>query len=114
MRHVRLLLFPDAPTEHEQKELFCMIQDYVQTNIVGIDLNPNLVKASKMNMMMNNDGSGGLYQENSLDRPVKLGRETSRPCSDWQYRHLVHKSGGDVLAAVAATHSGVPQQDPIG
>jgi type I restriction enzyme M protein len=35
--------------------------------IVGIDFNPELVKASKMNMVMNNDGSGGLFQANSLE-----------------------------------------------
>ena len=38
--------------------------------IVGVDFNPNLVKASKMNMVMNNDGSGGLYQGNSLASPA--------------------------------------------
>ncbi len=38
--------------------------------IVGIDFNPNLVKATKMNMVMNNDGSGGLYQGNSLASPA--------------------------------------------
>lgn len=39
---------------------------YANKNIVGIDFNPNLVKASKMNMVMNNDGAGGLFQANSL------------------------------------------------
>ena len=38
--------------------------------IVGIDLNPHLVKASKMNMVMNNDGAGGLFQANSLKVPA--------------------------------------------
>jgi type I restriction enzyme M protein len=46
------------------------VQRFAQTFIVGIDLNPNLVKASKMNMVMNNDGAGGLYQANSLKAPV--------------------------------------------
>jgi type I restriction enzyme M protein len=43
---------------------------YAEKNIVGIDFNPNLVKASKMNMVMNNDGSGGLFQGNSLANPA--------------------------------------------
>lgn len=38
--------------------------------IIGIDFNPNLVKASKMNMVMNNDGAGGLFQANSLANPA--------------------------------------------
>ena len=39
---------------------------YFRDKIVGIDFNPSLVRATKMNMVMNNDGSGGLYQANSL------------------------------------------------
>ena len=61
---------PDNATERELQELYRKIGEYANQNIVGIDINPNLVKASKMNMVMNNDGSGGLYQGNSLARPV--------------------------------------------
>ena len=32
------------------------VQKFASRFIVGIDLNPNLVKAAKMNMVMNNDG----------------------------------------------------------
>ncbi len=42
------------------------VQRFAQNYIIGMDLNPNLVKASKMNMVMNNDGAGGLFQANSL------------------------------------------------
>lgn len=66
---------PEHPTEREQMELFKKIQDYAQENVIGIDLNPNLVKATKMNMVMNNDGSGGLHQGNSLARPITWDRE---------------------------------------
>lgn len=48
---------------------------YLATNVIGIDLNPNLVKAAKMNMVMNNDGSGGLYQANSLEAPARWDDE---------------------------------------
>jgi type I restriction enzyme M protein len=43
------------------------VKKFADKYIVGIDFNPELVKASKMNMVMNNDGSGGLYQGNSLE-----------------------------------------------
>ncbi|WP_211248906.1 class I SAM-dependent DNA methyltransferase [Deinococcus frigens] len=43
---------------------------YASRYVYGIDFNPNLVRATKMNMVMNNDGSGGLFQANSLARPV--------------------------------------------
>lgn len=46
------------------------IKRFAGTFIAGIDFNPSLVKASKMNMVMNNDGAGGLYQANSLANPV--------------------------------------------
>ena len=45
------------------------IKKYAAACIVGLDFNPNLVKATKMNMVMNNDGAGGLYQANSLLNP---------------------------------------------
>ena len=46
------------------------VAKYAEKNIVGVDFNPELVKASKMNMVMNNDGAGGLYQANSLASPA--------------------------------------------
>jgi len=43
------------------------VKKYAERFITGIDFNPELVKASKMNMVMNNDGAGGLFQANSLE-----------------------------------------------
>lgn len=65
----------ESPTEREQREKFNKIQEYALSHITGIDFNPNLVKAAKMNMVMNNDGSGGLFQGNSLDRAVRWSKE---------------------------------------
>ena len=48
-------------------------------SIFGIDFNSNLVKTAQMNMVMNNDGRGGLFALNSLWKPahwpVKEARE---------------------------------------
>lgn len=38
-------------------------------NFFGFDINPDLVKASKMNMVMNNDGNGNIIQLNTLEPP---------------------------------------------
>ena len=46
------------------------IRRFAEKYIVGMDFNPELVKASKMNMVMNNDGAGGLFQANSLESPA--------------------------------------------
>lgn len=60
---------PDNPSPRQLEELARKESEYLRRYIVGIDFNPHLVKAAKMNMVMNNDGEGGLYQANSLDRP---------------------------------------------
>ncbi len=41
----------------------------------GFDINPDLVKATKMNMVMNNDGSGNILQANSLLPPHEWSDE---------------------------------------
>lgn len=65
----------EHPTERENRELIRSIQQYADRRTVGMDINPNLVRASKMNMVMNNDGSGGLYQANTLERPIRWSDE---------------------------------------
>ena len=71
--------------------------------IVGMDFNPNLVKASKMNMVMNNDGSGGLYQANSLASPA-----TWEPAL--RARNLV--GGVELLVTNPPFGSKIPIDDP--
>jgi type I restriction enzyme M protein len=58
----------NKPTETEEKALFDEIHQSGY-NIFGTDFNSNLVKAAQMNMIMNNDGRGGLYAENGLEDP---------------------------------------------
>ncbi|MDX0601795.1 N-6 DNA methylase [Sinorhizobium medicae] len=57
--------------ERAEAAIRARIQKFAQNYIIGSDLNPNLVKAAKMNMVMNNDGAGGLYQANSLLSPAR-------------------------------------------
>jgi type I restriction enzyme M protein len=58
--------------EAARASIHSRISKYAEKFIVGIDFNPELVKASKMNMVMNNDGTGGLYQANSLENPATM------------------------------------------
>jgi type I restriction enzyme M protein len=60
---------PANGSDEERLELFRARQDYLSQCVRGADLNPGLVRAAKMNMVMNNDGSGGLWQANSLANP---------------------------------------------
>jgi type I restriction enzyme M protein len=56
--------------DRAEKTIRQRVTRYAEKCIVGIDFNPNLVKASKMNMVMNNDGAGSLFQANSLASPA--------------------------------------------
>lgn len=46
------------------------ISQVAADNFFGFDINPDLVKATKMNMVMNNDGSGNIIQLNTLLPPI--------------------------------------------
>jgi type I restriction enzyme M protein len=62
----------------EQLKVRDMINDIASKNFFGFDINPDLVKASKMNMVMNNDGSGNIYQLNSLLSPHEWPSELKK------------------------------------
>lgn len=51
------------------------VSEIAETCYFGFDINPVLVKASKMNMVMNNDGSGNILRENSLLPPHEWSDE---------------------------------------
>ena len=51
------------------------IKQIAASNFFGFDINPDLVKATKMNMVMNNDGSGNIYRNDSLLPPHEWSLE---------------------------------------
>lgn len=69
---------PSRGSEEERQELYRARNEFLSQRVFGLDLNPGLVRAAKMNMVMNNDGSGGLWQTNSLANPRTWGRETAQ------------------------------------
>jgi len=66
------------PNDLERHELFRKRTDYFARNVSGFDLNPALVRAAKMNMVMNNDGEGGLFQANSLRNPHTWSEDAAK------------------------------------
>lgn len=68
---------PNKPAEAEEKALFDEIHE-AGYNIFGTDFNANLVKAAQMNMIMNNDGRGGLFSVNSLKDPNQWPKEVQQ------------------------------------
>lgn len=67
---------PQKDWDYDTKKLFQeKISDMAANNYFGFDINPDLVKATKMNMVMNNDGSGNILQTNSLLPPHEWTEE---------------------------------------
>jgi len=65
------------------------ISELAKNNYFGFDINPDLVKATKMNMVMNNDGSGNILQANSLLPPHEWSDEFRTRLAD---ALKIHKS----------------------
>lgn len=59
----------DKWNDREKELVRNQISEVASKNFFGFDINPDLVKATKMNMVMNNDGSGNILRENSLLPP---------------------------------------------
>lgn len=70
---IELLEKQAGVTEHSNswmhEALNSRIRETAERNFFGIDINPDLVKATKMNMVMNNDGSGNIFRQDSLLHP---------------------------------------------
>ena len=58
------------------------ISEVAGSYFFGFDINPDLVKATKMNMVMNNDGSGNILQTNSLLPPHEWSEEFKTRLAD--------------------------------
>jgi type I restriction enzyme M protein len=61
-------------TDKQRENVRDRIIDIAQQQFFGFDINPDLVKATKMNMVMNNDGSGNIFQNDSLTPPPRMVR----------------------------------------
>jgi len=69
-------------TEHERQIALDLIRETAAKNFFGFDINPDLVKATKMNMVMNNDGSGNIMRCNSLLPPHEWDYEFKTDLAD--------------------------------
>lgn len=65
-------------TDYEKGIVRDKIKQMAASNYYGFDINPDLVKATKMNMVMNNDGSGNIYRNDSLLPPHEWSSELKK------------------------------------
>jgi type I restriction enzyme M protein len=61
---------PDNPVPRELKRVEQSMRRYARSCLFGIDVDPDLRKAARMNMVMNNDGHGNIFSFNSLEYGV--------------------------------------------
>ena len=66
---------PQGASEAIRQALQQRIQEIASRDFFGFDINPDLVKATKMNMVMNNDGSGNILRQDSLLHPHQWDSE---------------------------------------
>ena len=65
---------PDVPVPSELKRAEPLTKKYARESLFGIDVDPELRKAARMNMVMNGDGHGNILCFNSLEYGVKERR----------------------------------------
>lgn len=68
--------YPNDPVQSEIKRAAPKIRDYAKGSLFGIDVDSDLRKAARMNMVMNGDGHGHIFNFNSLEYGVYTHRET--------------------------------------
>lgn len=94
------------------------IVEIAQSNFYGFDINPDLVKATKMNMVMNNDGSGNIFRLNSLEPPHEWSADFKDEFAERlgisKNSILNHKTIGffDVIVTNPPFGSQIPIKDP--
>ncbi len=70
---------PEKEWDDKQREkVRDRVKEIAQQQFFGFDINPDLVKATKMNMVMNNDGSGNILQNDSLTPPHEWSDEVKK------------------------------------
>lgn len=105
-------------SDDEKRTFQDRVREIASSNFFGFDLNPDLVKATKMNMVMNNDGSGNIFQANSLLPPhewdADFRRELAKAVGVKESTIRNAKSIGlfDVIATNPPFGSRIPVKDP--
>lgn len=86
---------PGEWTEDEKSIVNARVREIAAANFYGFDINPDLVKATKMNMVMNNDGSGNIYRNDSLLPPHEWDLEDKR-----ELAKALNMDAGDITGAI--------------
>ncbi len=66
--------YPAQPLPLELRKIDKKTRSYAKKNLYGVDVDPELRKAARMNMVMNNDGHGNICHFNSLEYGISSRR----------------------------------------
>ncbi len=69
-------LYPSDPVPSERKKADPLVKQYARDSLFGIDVDSDLRKAARMNMVMNGDGHGHIFNFNSLEYGVYGEKES--------------------------------------
>jgi type I restriction enzyme M protein len=101
---------PESALPSELKRIEPRLKAYARECLFGIDVDPDLRKAARMNMVMNNDGHGNIFAMNSLEFGVP-----GKAVYDWA--SFTDRSGGghgafDYVFTNPPFGSKIPVTDP--
>lgn len=85
---------PDQPVPLELKRIEGQLRQYARTCLFGIDVDSDLRKAARMNMVLNNDGHAHIYCFNSLVWGIPSFYNDSSQKDSSQMMYFGAESGG--------------------
>ncbi|WP_437334443.1 restriction endonuclease subunit M [Sorangium sp. So ce394] len=109
----------EQPLPRELRRIAPKAQKYAKESLWGLDVDPDLRKAARMNMVMNNDGHGNIYEANSLELVAALKPGAPKRAQEFvtdQMREFVKRSGGlgsfDYVCTNPPFGAKIPVDDP--
>lgn len=88
---------PEQPVPKELKRVGPKVREYARKSLWGIDVDPDLRKAARMNMVMNNDGHGNIFEANTLELVAAQHADATPRAREFmtdEMKSFVKRSGG--------------------
>jgi len=111
--------YPDQPLPIELKRVDPKVRQYARNSLWGLDVDPDLRKAARMNMVMNNDGHGNIFEANTLELVAAQHPEATQRARQFMTEDMktfVKRSGGlgsfDYVFTNPPFGAKIPVEDP--
>jgi type I restriction enzyme M protein len=111
--------YPEQPVPKELKRVDAKVREYARKFLWGIDVDPDLRKAARMNMVMNNDGHGNIFEANTLELVAAQHPDATPRAREFmtdEMKTFVKRSGGlgafDYVFTNPPFGAKIPVEDP--